>query len=372
MNYSKSFLLFSAVFLAIVFALGACTYIAPPEQLVSQPDGYRDWGKTPPGPKDRARHHIDGEKPFEWWYFDGHLDNGQTFVGVFHVPNFVTGNIEAMFTLYTKDWVREEHIATLNPEEVDISYDDISIETPAGFVRRIDDKTYHVKWTIDDIDAEFKLTTFSEGWIPHEDGGRVNQPDMDFFWAVHQGRNTVNGTITRNGKTQTVSGVGYADHNWGKKPLNEITRKWIWGRIIAKDYTIIYADVDYYEPGLEIDLLYIAKGKKVIVGSGSPYIRQWDFETHPGLKRHYPNQVDIEFDSKDVSGKIFIKKKRLVEECDLLEIAGYNSFSQWIIKTFFARPIYFRVIADFEGSITTDGKTDTINGECLYEVMGFE
>jgi len=357
---------------AVIFSLTACTHLERPVQIISTPNPAKDWGQNSPTAKDRARHHINREKPFEWWYFDGHLDNGEVFVGVFQAPSFTNGEIEAMFTLYTQDWDREDHSLVLNPEEVSISYDDIEIETPAGFVRRLDDQTYHVRWAIDDIEAEFKLTTFAQGWFPFKENGKVNQPERNFFWAVHQGRNNIEGTITRNGKTEHVKGVGYADHNWGRKPLHEITKKWIWGRIVADDYTIIYADVDYYEPGLVLNPLYIAKGDKIIVGSGSPAIRQWDFETHPELKRHYPKQVAIIYDSDETSARIQITKKKLVEEVDLLKIAGYDGFLHWLISNFISRPTYFRVIADYEATIQNEGSTETVSGECLYEVMGFE
>ncbi len=53
----------------------------------------------------------------------------------------------------------------------------------------------------------------------------VNEDLLDFFWSVHQARNLIEGTITQDGQTRQVRGVGYADHNWGRKPLNEITRR---------------------------------------------------------------------------------------------------------------------------------------------------
>jgi len=368
---NRKFLL-TFVFIALILPFVSCTHMAPPDQLISRTDGLEDWGKAPPGPNDLARHRIDGEKPFEWWYFDGHLDNGQVFVGVFQVPSFVSGDIEAMFTLYTEDWVRKDYFIKLNPEEIRVSYDDVHIETPAGFVRRLDDNTYHVKWAIDDMEAEFTLTTLAQGWMPGKTRGQVNLPENEFFWAVHQGQNRIDGTLTRNGVTQHVTGIGYADHNWGKKPLNEITRKWTWGRIIAGDYTIIYAAVDYHDPALVLNPLYIAKGDRLIVGSGSPTIRQWDYETHPGLGRHFPRQVEIEYDGDGIQAKLHVRKKRLVEDVDLIKYAGYDGISRWLIRTFFARPTYFRIIAEFDGSIRVDGEEDAIAGECLYEVMGFE
>jgi hypothetical protein len=110
----------------------------------------------------------------------------------------------------------------------------------------------------------------------------------------------------------------------------------------------------------------------MIVGTGSPTIRQWDFVTHPVLKRHYPRQISIDFSQNNVEAHIQIRLKALVEEVDLLKVSGLSNPVQWIARTFVARPTYFRVIADYDGIITENGNTSPLKGECLYEVMGFE
>ncbi|HVN72797.1 MAG TPA: hypothetical protein VMU10_12335, partial [Desulfomonilia bacterium] len=351
--------------------LASCTHIDKPSEIVGRSDTYIDWGKNPPPAKDRAKHTIIGKRPFEWWYFDGHLDTGETFVGVFLDPSFTTGDPGVAFSLYSPDWKKLTILKTLGKEEMKTSTDDVNVTCPFGHVTLIDDNTYDVEWKMDGMDAKFKLTTIAPGWRP-SGGDGVNEDNLDFFWTVHQARNRIEGSITKDGKTREVTGIGYADHNWGKKPLNEITRKWIWGRILAGDYTIIYADVDYLDPSIRSRPLYIAKGDTIIVGSGSPTIRQTDFSTHPALKRHYPRHLTIEFDQDNVMAHIDIRFKSLVEEVDLLTVSGLSSLTQWAARTFVARPTYFRVIADYDGSITESGNVTPIKGECLYEVMGFE
>ena len=67
---SKLCLLF--ILFAAVFSFTACTHIDRPSQTLSTSATVKDWGHNPPADKDQARHLIEGEKPFEWWYFDGH------------------------------------------------------------------------------------------------------------------------------------------------------------------------------------------------------------------------------------------------------------------------------------------------------------
>jgi len=363
--------LFLALIFTLAFTLNACTHIQRPSEIINRSEAYLDWSKNPPKAIDRAGHDLLGKRPFEWWYFDGHLDSGQTFVGVFLAPSFTNGKPGAAFSLYESDWSKEFHGLVFEPDDISVSKKDLSVETPAGFARHIDHKTFHVRWEIDDIIADFKLSTESPGWMPSGKDG-VNESNLDFFWAVHQGRNRIRGTITRNGVITKVTGVGYADHNWGRKPLNEITRKWVWGRILAGDYTIIYADVDYIDPSIRSRPLYIAKGNKIIVGTGSPNIRQSDFATHPVLKRHYPRLIEIDFENNGVKADIRIQQKYLVEEVDLLTTFDLNIITRWFVQTFIARPTYFRAIADFDAEIAVNGSKDKIFGTCLYEVMGFE
>ncbi|HOO90009.1 MAG TPA: hypothetical protein PLA74_04230 [Syntrophales bacterium] len=359
-----------ALSILTIFILGSCAHIDVPDQIIGRSPTYMDWGKTPPSAADRAKHTIAGKHPFEWWYFDGHLDDGRTFVGSFLDPSFTTGKPGVTFALYAPDWSKESYLLTLAPEEIRSSTNDVDVETSAGFIRRLDDETYHVRWEMADITADFRLTTEAPGWYPRGGDG-VNESHLDFFWAVHQGRNRIEGTITRDGVTTQVTGTGYADHNWGRKRLNEITRRWVWGRIIADDYTIIYADVDYYNPTIASRPLYIAQGNRIITGTGSPIIRQWDFAGHPLLKRYYPKRVSIDFEDDDVKAHITITYKHLVEAVDLLRVSGLNRVTQWITRTFIVRPHYFRVIADYEGTIETKGIKERIAGECLYEIMGF-
>ena len=362
---------FRSIVFVLLLAAVSCTHLDRPSRITGESGAHYDWGMSPPVAHDRARHDIEGPRPFEWWYFDGHLDTGETFVGVFLDPSFTTGRPGAAFSLYSADWKKRTFLKTMDPSDIQSSLDDVDVRCSAGYVERVDGLTYRVGWTMDGIEADFTLTEQAPGWRP-TGGDGVNEDHLDFFWAIHQARNRIEGTITEDGVTRQVTGIGYADHNWGRKALNEITRKWIWGRILAGEYTIVYADVDYIDPSIDSRPLYIARGDRQIVGTGSPVIRQWDFATHPGLLRHYPQRISVDYAEPGVEAHIQIRFKAMVEEVDLLTVSGLHPVVQWIARTFVARPTYFRIIADYDGTIIENGRTDAISGECLYEVMGFE
>ncbi len=360
-----------AILILLFFAAASCTFVENPGMIVSGSDAALDWGKDPPGAADRAGHIFDTKRPFEWWYIDGHLDTGETFVGVFFDPSFTTGTPVVTFSLYDRNWKKTFYSREFKKGELRSSTDDAAIESPAGHLRRIDDKTYRVLWNMDDLRADFTLTTTAPGWRPRHDGGH-GEENLEFFWAVHQARNRIEGTLTRNGETTAVSGTGYFDHNWGIRPLHEITNRWVWGRILVDDYTIIYADVRYLDPAVKGRPLYVARGGEIILGAGNPTITQEDFVLHPRLKRHYPRRIAIYHSDGDTEVALTITLRNLAEEVDLLEDSGMNSFSQWITRTFVARPSYFRVSADFEGFVRRGNVKDRLSGECLYEVMIFE
>jgi hypothetical protein len=317
-----------------------------------------------------AKHGISGARPFEWWYFDGHLDTGETFVGVFFDPNFTNGKPGVTFSLYKADWTKESHLAALEDGEIRSSKDDVDIVCPLGYIHRLGADAFAVGWSFEGIKVDLTVDTLAPGWLPAAPG--VNTEGLDFFWTVHQGRTRIEGTIVKDGTARRVTGEGYADHNWGRKPLNEITRSWIWGRILAGDYTVIYADVKYRDPAIISRPLYIAKGNAMIVGAGNPAIVESDYAMHPALQRPYPRRIDIDYAYGGVEARLHIRCRNLVEEVDLLTSSGMDALSLWVARTFFARPIYLRAIAEFEGEIIEDGVKHAIAGECLYEVMSFE
>ena len=148
----------------LVVTAVACTHLPRPDEKFSPGTAYLDWGKDGPDARDLARHTIEGKRPFEWWYFDGHLDTGETFVAVFHDPSFTNGKPGVTFSLYDPDWKKTSIMKALKPGELKSSTEDVDIIFPQGFIRRLDEKNYHLYWHAEGISADFKLATVAPGW----------------------------------------------------------------------------------------------------------------------------------------------------------------------------------------------------------------
>ena len=90
-----------AIFFVVLLVLAtlSCTSLPRPTESIGKSNAYLNWGKNQPNAQDRARHTITGKRPFEWWYFDGHLDTGETFVGAFLHPSFTNGKPGVTFSL---------------------------------------------------------------------------------------------------------------------------------------------------------------------------------------------------------------------------------------------------------------------------------
>ncbi len=366
----KRRLLLFTVIIGLSLVFSACTHLVQPKEIIGKSVSYLDCGTNPPTHREMARHELKGKDNFEWWYFDGHLDTGETFVGVFHGQNYIMGKPVVTFSLYGKDWSRDDRMLVLQDGDMKVSGEDLQLTSSAGYIKRVDDKTVLVGWDLKGIKADFKLTTLSPGWMPV---GSEDIPDEKkvFFWAVHQGRNKIEGTIIKDGVARNVTGEGYADHNWGTKAIHKITPYWIWGRIFAGPYTFIYANVTHNDKDVPSVLpFYMAKGDKMLAGVNGATIRQMDFVTDPERQRFYPRYVDIDYADKGIEAHIKLRHKAVVENRDLLEASGLSSFTQWFFRTFISRPTYFRIIADYEGTVVENGVTVPLKGECLYEIMG--
>ncbi|MFW6119867.1 MAG: hypothetical protein ACOC80_03070 [Petrotogales bacterium] len=193
-------------------------------------------------PKDDAFHGNINLLDVEWWYFDAVFDNGYSIhVGIrtYHIRN--SGIVESRINIYKKGKAKVETRKTDLFSNFYTSYchpcirfdDKPVVEFDQAHYRKTGEWKYHISLTIDlhKVDLTFIGTT--QGW-------KIETSDTS--WTVALPKAKVSGTITINGNTIPVKGVGYHDHNWDYSPVTSFKNiGWFWGRIMGETLNVTWA-----------------------------------------------------------------------------------------------------------------------------------
>jgi len=222
---------------------------ALPSRLGSTAEDYERIGITPGqvAPwEDGAR--TDGSAgTYEWWYFDAHLDDGAKLVVVFLTKNFtdISKPLAPMIRidLDLPDGTSYNKIAKFEPDEFAASQERCDVRI-GGNSFKGDLHTYKIIAKVDDIAVEVSLTGEVPAWRPrtgHWYFGANDEHEFNWLPAVPQGK--VHATYSVAGKSSTVAGVGYHDHNWGNAPMNSLINHWYWARGQAGPYTVVASHI---------------------------------------------------------------------------------------------------------------------------------
>jgi len=190
--------------------------------------------------------------------------------------------------------------------------------------------------------------------------------DKYFAWLPAQTSSNVQATIINDGKTNTLLGLGYHDHNWGNKAMYEVMDSWYWGRATIDDYTIIFSEITAHKDfnSSKIPLFILAKGNKFIKLKGSISIQKNDFVTHTSTKKKYAQSLT--FTQTDITGKNYSitsksNKNLLFMDMNLFPFEMGNN------------PTYIRHLSDVTLTVTENNGTKTEHkGQGIVEQMSFD
>lgn len=194
-------------------------------------------------PNDDGFHRSKNIVDIEWWYFDAVFDNEYSVhVGfrIYHVKGF--GILQQRINIYHKGTpiVESKNVEMLG--QVDISRDKPHISVKNKGIVIFDMEKfkinnqwrYHIDLSIKDSAVNLIFEGTTTGWKIETD---------TTCWTVPLPKAIVSGSLTIHGKTMTVSGIGYHDHNWGYSPITVIQNQgWYWGRITAETLHLTWAN----------------------------------------------------------------------------------------------------------------------------------
>ncbi|MEV7342137.1 lipocalin-like domain-containing protein [Streptomyces sp. NPDC093544] len=333
--------------------------------------------------EDGFRSRPGGPGTFEWWYFDCVLDDGSTLVINFMIKDFRVGKgvnqPPAPVVTIELDRPDGTHIERTSPEHPD----DHDFATDRCDVRIGDNRitgdlhTYRIHADIDGVVADITLTGQVPSWRPetgHITFGEEKQKYFAWLPSVPQGR--VEATLTIDGTTETRTGTGYHDHNWGDAEMARLMHHWYWARAEAGDYAVIasYITAEKKYGSAEVPIFMLAKNGKILADQAN-LVRFTKSDEHPDPITGKPvaNTIVFDYEATPESGEGFrvtfhrentIVQNRMIETLKgpkrlLARLAGFNG-------------AYMR----FTGQVTvehfTNGEAvDSVSAPALWELMYF-
>jgi hypothetical protein len=281
---------------------------------------------------------------FEWWYFDGLLDDG-TVVVVWFGDNWFYGSHNRAVTLeLTPPGKPTRRVMRTFEEAGSFSSDSADIKIgPHQFKGDLDTYFIHVDPTeTGGVGCDLTLRRRVASYRPAT--GYIEAGKQFFAWLIPVPEGAVTGTLTADGVTRQVTGSGYHDHNWGNVSPAKLFDSWWWGRGRSGEHTIIASEIHGKSAvgGTSIPLFFIGDEHQVEVnafGSDVSTIKG-DPVRHPDPKHKRPIGSGISFTAADGSRAEFKTSDHLLKSTDLVADESFVvRAAAWILSK---KPWYTR------------------------------
>ncbi len=259
---------------------------------------------------------------FEWWYFDGLLDDG-TVVVVWFGDNWFYGSHNRAVTIEltppgkpTRRVMRTfEELGSFSSDSADIKIG------PHQFKGDLDTYFIHVDPAqTGGVGCDLTLRRRVASYRPAT--GYIEAGKQFFAWLVPVPEGAVTGTLTVDGVTRQVTGSGYHDHNWGNISPAKLFDNWWWGRGRSGEHTIIASEIHGKSAvgGTSIPLFFIGDEHQVEVNAFGPDVStiKGDPVRHPDSNHKRPIGSGISFITADGSRAEFKISDHLLKSADLV------------------------------------------------------
>ncbi|MBQ8610621.1 MAG: hypothetical protein IJ412_02820 [Oscillospiraceae bacterium] len=296
---------------------------------------------------------------YEWWYFDGRMDDGSSLV-----INFYTQPVTAALPFYrpsmtlslTHDGQHIQDNKEFKLKECSFSREKCDIRLGNSYFRG-NLHTYEIHYETDRVQADVRLTSSASPWRP-ETGHFLFEDKHVFAWlpSVPEGR--AEATVTVDGKTMTFTGTGYHDHNWGNIGMFWVMHHWYWGRAKIGDYQVISSYITARKKyGYEHFPVFLLSQNGEKLGDDPRYLTytQAEPEFDPITQKHYHRKLVYDYNDGVRHYRITYAAEKIIETFVVADAktsvqAKSNPVLNWIVKTAGLAPSYIRMI----GTVTLD------------------
>jgi hypothetical protein len=308
---------------------------------------------------DDGLHQYNNPEYYEWWYLDCRFNNGYSCVLTWHWLNeFLKPHIPTIqIFVYTPEGKRYVGMQAIDPKECHASRDYCDVKMGSSYLKQ-EGKVYKVSMHSKGIGCELTFEGTLPGWKTG-DGLTLlgDRGSMVEGWVIPCPRAKVTGKLFIKDQEIAVSGDGYHDHNWGNADFWDVFKGWYWGRLNDPKYTIIYT---YHQTldGKWLHALYVADDEAALLSTDKYEFSVDKEEADPETGERYASTISLKYNGGGVKFHCRLDTKSIVEHGALPKVNDYN-MSNW------------RFLADYEGQITVDGKTENIKGETIHERLLF-
>lgn len=321
---------------------------------------------------------TDGNKgSYEWWYFDTHLSDGSSVVIIFYTKSLMSPNnpLTPFASLEitrpgTEPIHRDLHVT---PSEFKSSKEKCDVNIGSNYFRG-DLQNYQIHVSDGDITIDVSLKAQVPSWRPKSGFMYFGEHDEHFFaWlpSVPQGEVALNLKIGN--KVESLSGIGYHDHNWGDVAMFKLINHWYWGRAKAGDYSIItsYITAEKSYGNTELPVFMLAKGGKIIADDASK-VSFTLVDEHIDKKSGKPvaNTVIYEYKDGNERYKISYHRTQTIVNAALLD--HVKGFKYFLAKLAGFNGSYLRFTGNVQLEHFIDGvKVEDVSHPGIWELMYF-
>ena len=302
-------------------------------------------------PREDGRRTTPSPENFEWWYFDGLLDDG-TVVVVWFGDNWLYGSHKRVVNIeLTLPGQKTRRIKRTfdEPGAFSTTSADIAIG-PHTFKGDLDTYSIHVEANeTGGLGCDLVLQRRVPSYRPAT--GYMSAGKQYFAWLAAVPEGKISGTITTDKVTREVTGSGYHDHNWGNVSPAALFDGWWWGRGQTGEHTVI-ASVLHVKPALgghHLRFLFIGDHKRTEVSALGNDVTAVEGPAvpHPDQKHVRMIASSVSFETSNGSLVRFNISDRLLTSADLLASQGY--LKRLAAGAMGLKPWYTR----FESSVST-------------------
>lgn len=346
-------------------------------RMMDTAEDYRKLGINPDRIEmwEEQRRTDDSKGTWEWWYFDGIMDDGMKVViqfftktneaisGTVGVPNLSIKITRADGTKYEEHPHFPVETAVYGEGKCDVHFGNNKV------IGDFKDYEIHVD-PVNGLGADLQVHSLSQPYRPGTAYFEIG--DKYYTWLCAMPKGEVTGTILIDGQKVAVSGAAYHDHQWGTMNLLQIWNHWLWSRQSFDDYSIMVFDMTAQRKlgAKRFPITFVEDKDGNIVFESHKEVKYdlIDSYTDEESGKVYPKTCRYTFEKESAKIVYEIKEKEILENTTMGKAMPLKTRAA--LKARDLNPSYVRYVGIGELSmqgVAEDEIRDS--GELIYEFM---